>query len=179
MTQPLAYLISGISRLHLEKQKLQKHLRKTAPALESLKVLLEVYQWDQQNEILVLRRSTLLRGWEGTLWLKMELKPKDSAPAGYLCQDCIVQEDLQTQTSPQNSPSTAEYGGENVHPARHSRQQERTTSTQSRAQSNNHDDHVSLHPPFAIAPGPSLIFSWVQISDHILLHIPEAVYLAF
>lgn len=62
MTQPLAYLISGISRLHLEKQKLQTHLRKTAPALESLKVLLEVYQWDQQNEILVLRRSTLLRG---------------------------------------------------------------------------------------------------------------------
>lgn len=45
--------------------------------------------------------------------------------------------------------------------------------------SNNHKEHTGLHPPFAIAPGPSLIFSWVQTSDHILLHIPEAVYSAF
>lgn len=183
ITQPPTYLISGISLLHLEKQTLQRHLRKTAPALENLKVLLEVDRWDG---ILALKRSTLLQGQEGTLWLKMELKPKDSVPAGYLCQDCIVQEDLlQIQTSPQNSPSTAKHVGENIHPAQHHTQHQHSASKNApnacrpEPLSNNHEEHISIHPPFAIAPGPSLIFSWVQISDHILLHIPEAVYLAF
>lgn len=43
ITPPATYLISGIPLLHLEKQKLQKHLRKTEPPpLENLKILLEL-----------------------------------------------------------------------------------------------------------------------------------------
>lgn len=43
ITQPATYLISRIPLLHLEKQKLQKCLRKTEPPpLENLKILLEL-----------------------------------------------------------------------------------------------------------------------------------------
>lgn len=97
-----------------------------------------------------------------------------------------MQEDLlQIQTSPQNSPSVAKHGGENICPAQPGRQQGCSASKNTakarelEPKSTRHEEHICFNLPFAIAPGLSLTFSWVQISDHILLHIPEAVYLAF